>query len=70
MLGLVQRPDVFKVKVFYQSFANSVPAVTTYPFVSQGKKFASQKTFLFSVSINSYFAVVVLLMHYDIFVTG
>ena len=28
------------------------------------------KTFFFSVSVNSYFAVIVLVMHYDIFVTG
>ena len=45
--------------------------VTTYTFVFQGKKFASASQNLsFSVRVNSYFAVIVLIMHYDIFVTG
>lgn len=42
LLGLVQRPDVFKVKVFYQSFANFIPAGLQLILLSlQGKKFPS-----------------------------
>lgn len=45
--------------------------VRTYTFFFQGKKFANaSQNLLFSVSVNSYFAVIVLVMHYDIFVTG
>ena len=72
LLGLVQRPDVFKVKMFLSIFCKLCSCcVTTYTFVFQGKKFASaSQNLLFSVSVNSYFAVIVLFMHYDIFVTG